>query len=311
MTKSSKKPINRIEVEERALKVSSGGALALAALGIGFAISSGSNAILLDGLFSALGFVMALLTLKVSRLVRRPDDEVFQYGYAHFAPLINVLKSLTMSAVCIFALLSAIGTIAAGGRALAVGSAVLYALLATIIGAVLYVYLGKAAARSGSALVGLDAKTAQLDMFLSAAVLISFLLGWLAMGTDLEPWIDYLDPGLVLVLCLVALPMPLKVLWNDGREALLLAPDPALQETVKEKIGIAVKDIPVAQYRIRMLKLGNVVALTLHLKLSDDYPIESLGDLDRIRQRIGAALEPVDFEIGLDVLFVSDMSLAR
>lgn len=311
MNQTQQPPEDRQGSEQKALWISSFGALALAVLGISFAIYSGSEAILLDGIFSALGFFMALMTLFVSRLVRRPDDKVFQFGYAHFAPLMNVLKSAVMAVLCGFALFSAISTLRAGGQPMAVGSAVLYALIATLIGSVLFIYLRKVAASTGSVLVSLDAKAAQMDMFLSAAVLASFALGWLSIGSPMERYLDYLDPLVVAGLCLVVLPVPLKVLWENGREVLLLAPAPNLQAAVKERISGVLGDFPVADYRIRMLKLGNVMAVTLHLRPSDDYRIESVADLDHVRAVIADALASLDYEIGLDVIFVNDISLAR
>ena len=60
-----------------------------------------------------------------------------------------------------------------------------------------------------------------------------------------------------------------------------------------------------------MLKLGNVMAVTLHLRRSDDFRIDSIADLDRVRIAIEDALASLDYEIGLDVMFVNDMDLAR
>ena len=310
MTQEKPQAPDRKRMEQRALLISSYGALALAVLGISFALISGSEAILLDGVFSGLGFFMALMTLYVSRLVRRPDDDKFQYGYAHFAPLLNVLKSLMMAVLCGFALFSAISTLMSGGQAMAVGSAIIYALIATMIGTGLFLYLQKVADRTASVLVALDAKSAKLDMMLSAAVLASFVLGWLALGTAMERYLDYLDPLVVAGLCLVALPVPLKVLWDNGREVLLLAPAPELQQAVKEQIEAALVEFPIDDYRIRMLKLGNVVALTLHLKPAEEFKIESVSDLDRVRIAIESSLDALDYETGLDVIFVNDMGLS-
>ena len=53
MTASTPSSHDRIDRERRALRVSSYGALALAVLGIGFAVFSGSEAILLDVEWSA------------------------------------------------------------------------------------------------------------------------------------------------------------------------------------------------------------------------------------------------------------------
>ena len=302
---------NAAETERQALRISSYGAFTLAALGIVFAVISGSEAILLDGLFSALGFFMALMTLYVSRLVRRPDDDTFQYGYAHFAPLINVLKSLVMSVLCVFAFLSAVSTLRAGGQAMAVGSAMVYALGATTIGAGLWWYLRASARRCGSTLVALDARAACLDMCISAAVLVSFALGWFSLGTGLERHIDYLDPLVVAILCLISLPVPLKVLWNNGREALLLAPAPEVQDSVIDRIETALKGFPVADHRIRMVKLGNVLGVTLHLRPVDGALLKGVAELDRIRRDIEAALASSELEVGIDVIFTDDMKLAR
>jgi len=311
MTSNPQSAKNREGLEQKALWVSSFGALLLAALGIGFALYSGSEAILLDGVFSILGFFMSLMTIYVARLVRRPDDEAFQYGYAHFAPLMNVLKSLVMATLCGFALLSAISTLRSGGQPMAVGSAVIYAAIATMTGAGLFFFLRKKAQQTGSVLVSLDAKAAQVDMFLSAAVLASFALGWFMLDTSMDRYLDYLDPLVVAGLCLVALPVPLKVLWQSGREALLLAPDPAQQNAVIERIAAALEDFPVEDHRIRMLKLGNVMSVTLHLRPAEGFRVERIADLDRVRRDIEQALATLDLEIGLDVLFIEDMELAR
>ncbi|WP_305810006.1 hypothetical protein [Photobacterium kishitanii] len=50
----------------------------------------GPNAILLDGLFSLLlSMGMTGLNLYAAYLVTKPDDAQFQFGYAHFEPLIS------------------------------------------------------------------------------------------------------------------------------------------------------------------------------------------------------------------------------
>ena len=56
----------------RALVVSIAGAVLMAGLGVYFAFVAESEAIMLDGVFSGIGFVMASLTLKVAGLVTRP-----------------------------------------------------------------------------------------------------------------------------------------------------------------------------------------------------------------------------------------------
>ena len=85
---------------------------------------------MLDGFFSLIGFGMSLLTMRVARLVRQPDDQWFHFGYARFEPLLNLLKGIVILGVCGLSLASAIQALLHGGRELNLGPAVIYSILA-------------------------------------------------------------------------------------------------------------------------------------------------------------------------------------
>ena len=92
-----------MNAERRALWLSAAGALIVAVVGMVVAGLAESQAVLLDGMFNAVYVVVALVTLKVSRLVQRPDDRRFPFGYAYFEPLINAVKGLLMLAtICLW-----------------------------------------------------------------------------------------------------------------------------------------------------------------------------------------------------------------
>lgn len=95
------------KIEQFALKLSIVGTLFMAILGFSFAYLSRSEAVMLDGVFSLVAFTMSLLTLYVSRLVIKPDDDLFHFGYARFEPLLNVCKSLIIFVICVAALMQA------------------------------------------------------------------------------------------------------------------------------------------------------------------------------------------------------------
>ena len=108
-------------LEKRGLWLSIIGALFMAGLGIGFAILTASSAVLLDGLFSLIGFAIGLVSLRVATLVRRPDDKLYHFGYAAYEPMLNLSKGLMMAFVTIFALVSAIVVVLHGGREIEAG----------------------------------------------------------------------------------------------------------------------------------------------------------------------------------------------
>jgi predicted Co/Zn/Cd cation transporter (cation efflux family) len=74
-------------LEDHAIKLTIAGNVGMGLLGVGFAIYTGSEAILLDGVFSAIGFAIALVTLYIARLVRQPGNDKYPFGYAVFEPI--------------------------------------------------------------------------------------------------------------------------------------------------------------------------------------------------------------------------------
>lgn len=303
-------PERFVDQERHALKVSIAGALLMSALGVGFALITGSEAILLDGVFSGIGFVMAIATLKVAVLVTRPDDEHFHYGYAHFGPMINVLKSLLMVVLCVFALLSSVSALFGGGRPLQIGSAVIYGVIATLGCVVIALYMARASRRSKSVLVEVDARSWIIDSAMSGAVLLSFVAGYLAVGTSFAPYLEYLDPAVVTILCLLVLPLPLGILVQNGREVLLIAPAKALQDEVIEHVSRAVGSLDIEDHRLRMLKMGDTINVLLHVKMGPEYEFGRVSQLDEIRNAVNGALQGMEGRVVADLVFVDDMSLA-
>jgi predicted Co/Zn/Cd cation transporter (cation efflux family) len=276
-----------------------------------FAIVAKSEAIMLDGVFSAIGFLMASLTLKVAGLVKRPDDEHFHYGYSHFAPLLNVLKALLMLVLCTLALLSAVDALFHGGRSMVMGSAVIYGSIATVGCLAIAFYMRKAKKLTNSALVEVDAQGWAIDTLLSGAVLVAFVAGWAIQDTDLADYLNYLDPAMVAILCLLSLPVPLKILIENGREVLLFAPDPYWQKAVEACFVKAVPEFPTEDYRIRLLKMGNSLNVLVHVKPGPGFELSSLNQLDEIRTRFNTELETLEVKTVADVVFIADMKLAN
>jgi cation diffusion facilitator family transporter len=298
-------------LEKRALVVSIFGGAFMACLGVYFAIVAESDAIMLDGVFSAIGFLMASLTLKVAGLVKRPDDEHFHYGYSHFAPLLNVLKALLMLVLCSLALIFAVHALFHGGRPMAMESAVIYASIATVGCLIITLYMRRATNLTNSALVEVDAQNWTIDTILSGAILVAFVAGWAIQETDLAAYLNYLDPATVAVLCLLSLPVPVKILIKNGREVLLIAPDPSWQKAVEACFEKAAPEFPTEDYRIRLLKMGNSLNILVHVKPGPGFELSSLDQLDEIRTRFNRALETMEVKSVADVVFVADMKLAN
>lgn len=170
-----------ITTEKQALTLSLFGSIAFAIFGIGYGLLVGSHAIMLDGIFSLFSMGMTGLGLVTAYLVTRPSDDRFQYGYAHFEPIANVINGIIILLLCLGALYSGITSLLAGGREIDLGHALICAAISTFLCALIYVVEARMAKRFNSELVRVDSEEWLVDTILSATLLVGFLV---AMGLD-------------------------------------------------------------------------------------------------------------------------------
>ena len=80
-------------IETFALRLSIGGYLLMGIIGMTFAILARSEAILLDGVYSTVAFVMAIIAVRVSHMVEKLHSAKFHFGHAHFERAFTVDRS--------------------------------------------------------------------------------------------------------------------------------------------------------------------------------------------------------------------------
>jgi len=297
-------------LERRALKFSVAGAIIMAALGLGFAYVTDSEAILLDGLFSLVGFFVGLVSLRIATLVQQPDDEHFHFGYNNFEPFFNVVKGVIIAIVGILALISAVYALLHGGREINTGYAVIYAIVVSI-GSFSVWGLQRAAARTtGSPLVVVDAKNWLVDGCLTVGVLIAFSAAWLMQGTSWDWAINYVDPAVVALLVIVIIPVPYIIIRDSLNEVLLGAPSMEIQKQVQDILLPELEEINASDYQVRMVKVGRALYVDVYMILEEEHPACHIPEQDRIREHINVLLARDIPHVTADVSFTLDAKWA-
>jgi len=300
-----------LEQEAGALRLSVWMSMIMAALGIGFGLLTESDAIMLDGFFSLIGFVMALVTIRVARLVVQPADQHFHFGYAQFEPFLNAAKGLLMLGVAGFAFAGAVDAVIHGGHDVKPGLATLYAILALTGCLAVGAAQRKAAARTGSPLLAVDSKNWLIDGFLSGVVLLVFVAAVILDGTRWAFVVPYMDPGLVILLVLGIVFIPLRIVRDNMREILAFAPDSVTQTDVRNRVEGALAGVPVESSQVRMMKIGRFLYVLNQIVVSPEFRPGGVEELDRVRARIAAALEGVQPKPVVDTLFTEDEKWAE
>jgi len=293
-------------LERKALRISIFGYSLLGVLAVVFALKSQSEAIMLDGFFNFVSFVMSLVTLHVSNLLRIPYDKHFQYGFMPFEPFVNVIKGLIILVVCGFALVSSIDALIDGGRELSPGVAVIYSIIATS-GCIIVFFIQKQYARKvDSPLLALDIATWKLSGFISSAVAVGFGGAYLISRTEYSWIVPYVDPAMVIILILVMIRLPLSALREGIGDLLLGAPPGEMQAGIKEKVSVVLSGFPMERHSVRMVKVGRHIFVSVNVLLPDGSPISTVVDFDGIRQSIDRELTGLHPEIIADTLFTGD-----
>src|SRR5512137_958902 len=103
-------------IEQRALLLSVLGVLAVAVGSVVWGLVIDSDIVILNGVFSLLSAVSGGLSLLAARLVVRPEDRRFPYGYAHIEPLVNTVNGAFVLLMCLYALINGIEGVRHGGH---------------------------------------------------------------------------------------------------------------------------------------------------------------------------------------------------
>ena len=297
---------DKLVIENRALVISVIGALFMAGLGIGFALLTKSNAVLLDGIFSLIGFAAGLIALRVSRLVQQPDDIHYQFGYGGFEALFNLLKGITIAIISVFALTDAISSILSGGRPINVGIALIYAIVVGVTCFIVALYLRRAARITQSPLVELDAKNWLIDGLLTAAVLLAFVSAFFIEKSKYAWMADYADPVIVTVLVILVIPVPFMAIRDNLKQLLLGAPDKQMQNRLRELIVPILEDINKEDFLIRMTRVGRYFYAQVFIQFSPQSAINDIAAHDSLRQQINDAILPEFPNVTIDLMFTLD-----
>lgn len=299
----------REKFEQRAIKFSILGAALFAIIGIFYGLYTHSQSIMFDGVYSSISLVMSGVTLWVSKLVVRPDDQRFQYGYTHLEPLLNVIKAMIISATCLYAFAEAVASFLDGGRQIELSAAITYAAISTVgclgFGSVIYYYAKKV----DSNLAKIDAIDWLFDGVLSIAILVGFMIAYTLQESQWSHLIPYLDPLLVIILVALFVPIPIKIFRSNIREVLYLAPSKSLQTQLHDKVKEALTPVGIENFHLRMAKLGREFNLSVYVMFESEIELAGVPDLDQLRERIWDNLQQVDTEsysMWLEVMFTAD-----
>lgn len=291
--------------EQFVLKISLYCAVILAIFGITYGIYIGSKAIIFDGLVAFLSIILILLSVITSKFIYKEDDDIFQYGYMRFEPMVNLFKSLILLILCAYALINGIQEILDGGYEVKFDKAMLYSFFSMLLSIGIWLYTAYQAKILSSPLISVDSLEWFIDSVLYMGGFLVFGAVWLFDKESQTIWARYLDPALLVLLSMILAVMPLKVFIKNLADLVMVAP-----KDMDDKIDTLLQNISkkynFSDYDTHVAKSGRFFMIEVNILMGESFKIQNIDEMDLIRDEIEQGLDIPSYKIWLSVSFTKN-----
>lgn len=194
-----------------------------------------------------------------------------------------------------------------GGYEIATGTALIYALLAAGGCFLLAELLRRRLLHLSSPLVEIDRRNWLIDGIISLGVAAGFLVGLLLAELGQQQAARYVDPGITALLCLLILPIPARILWENWRQIVAHAPPTETLSRIDALIEAALPAGFARQRELRLLETGRLLYVHVYLQVEN----VSVADCDAVREAIWQRLNAELNHPALDVAFTTNTKWFR
>jgi len=294
--------------DRRLLMVSVWASVGFAVLSSVWGVLSGSSMIVFDGLYSFVSVGLSLLAVMALRAVRRGPDARYPWGREAWEPLVVVVKALALAALCVYAMIGGVSDLLAGGRDIATGWALVYAVVATVGGVVVTLLLRR---HRGTDLVRAEAAEWLGDTVLSIGVLVGFAIAFVLVATGNGSLAAYVDPAMVVLVSAAFLRVPARLVANGLREILSMAPPDATQAELRACVDQVREQFGLQESFLRASKVGGRVDVEVDYLVGGESTVCTVADCDRVRQALHDRLTALGYGRSVVVAFTADRKWAQ
>lgn len=298
-------------IEQRSLRFGIGANAVMTLAGFVAHVLTGSSALLLDGLYSAVLVGSSLIASRISRNVVRPPDRAWPYGYEGQEALYVLFRSLVLLGVIGFGLSSSCGTLIDWWRGAEIPPLTLEPVAAYTVAVTGLCWLlswrhFRDWRRTGriSLLLLTEARNARIDALITASTGLALLATPLLQTTLLAPLASITDALLVLAVSGVLLREPLQALRDALSQAAGKAADPGVLQRTRQVLMQELSGLSLQMMDFTVQQLGRTAFVVVYIN-----PLEPLDSatVDGLRHHIDARCSnelgrPVRAEVILTVM---------
>ena len=265
----------------------------MAFAGIAAAYLSHSDALLVDGLYSGVNFISAIVATKVAAAISRPADRLYPFGYDAYEALYVNFRSLILLGITSFAVISAIIkiiTYATGGEvpALVMGPIIIYVVAMVAICLTLAAWYHHNWRRTGSTsdILKTEVQAAIVDAVISGGAGLGIVSVSLLKGSPLGFIVPVADSIVVLIMCAFIVRQPAGMFRKALQEVAGGSADTEQVQKAHACSQEVVEALPYSILETAVVKIGRKFNIVVYIK--SDNPITP-DEVDTLREQLDTA----------------------
>lgn len=305
--------------EQGVLRISIAATVIVAVVGIILGLLARSSLIIFDSVYEMVDVFMTYLALLVAKLITASTSggkmkeklaERFTMGFWHLEPIVLALNGLLLMSAAIYALVNATDSLLSGGRYIVFGYASAFAALSIVVELCLGIFVVRANRVIRSDLVSLDAKAWLMSAAMSLAYLFAFSFGYFAEQTSWAWVVPFIDPVVLILVCLVMIPLPIGTVRKALSEILLVTPEDLMAhvDNVAEEM---MKRYGFDDYYAYVARVGRGRQIELYFLVPTGWPAKKLEEWDHIRDEISEEIGDDTPDRWLTIVFTTDPEWAQ
>jgi len=291
--------------DSRALMVSVIASSVFAVGSLIWGLLAGSQMIVFDGLYSFVSVALSLLAVWALRAARSGPDERYPWGREIFEPLTITVKAVALAGLCLYALVGGIGELFVGGREIDAGWAVIYGIVATLVGIGVSLVLRRMS-RGATDLVRAEAAEWMGDAILSIGTMVGFGVAFALQLTGNDALARYVDPAMVVLTSAIYLKIPARLAAEGLREVLTMSAAPAVRDQANAIVEDIARRWGLADPVVRLSKVGTRLDIDVVFLVEAASTARSVEQFDEVRAEMEERLLATGLEPWLSVEFTAD-----
>lgn len=292
------------------LKFSATGGLFFALVGIGWGLFIDSEMIMFDGVYSLISLFLSIISIAICKFIEKKDKINFPFGKKALEPLLVAFKSIVLIIMCLITLTNSIKTILSGGNQIEIGYALAYSIVSALGCGIIYYYMKSNVKKLNSDIIKAESTQWLMDTGISLAVLIGFIIVLIIRNTKFNYLTVYVDPVMVIISSIIFLKVPISQFIKVFKEMILVKAN----DEINNDIYVVVKDIQ-KEYNFedsitRVSKMGSSLRIEIDFIFNDESKMESLDEMDTVRETIDKKTKHIKYEKWLNVSFTGNKKWA-